>query len=79
MSSLSYSDVFQLSLDSPDTQEVAVGDVVRTGRSQHPRFTVVALSGDTAWLRNVDTGANSLAPRTRCRLAASGGLAMAAE
>jgi hypothetical protein len=40
---------------------------------------VVALSGDTAWLRNVDTGANSLAPRTRCRLAASGGLAMAAE
>jgi hypothetical protein len=79
MSSLSYSDVFSLSLDSAESHDITPGAVVATGQNRHPRYTVIAISGDTVWLRNVDTGADSLAPRARCRLIDLRGLAFAAE
>lgn len=76
----SYSDVFGISHDSYD-EEILAGDIVVTGQNQHPRFHVVAVHGDKAWVRNVETGADHLAQVSRCRRlgGATAGLALAAE
>ncbi len=67
MSAISYADVFEI--PTPDTadEEIAPGDLVRTGPNSHPYFAVVAVHGDTAWLRNVQSGQNALTPLARCR------------
>ena len=74
----SYSDVFGISHDREDPEEIQVGDLVRTGPNQCPQFSVIAVSGDKAWLRNVATGADGLALISRCRKIESA-MALAAE
>jgi hypothetical protein len=77
----SYSDIFGISHDRDHDEDIRVGDLVRTGTNQYPQFTVIAVSGDKAWVRNVQTGADSLALLARCRRlsAAEAGLHIAAE
>jgi hypothetical protein len=77
----SYSDVFGVSHERDYDQEIRAGDLVVTGQNQHPRFEVLAVHGDKAWVRNVETGADHLALVSRCRhfAAAAEGLALAAE
>lgn len=77
----SYLDVFSLSLDREFDEQIQAGDHVRTGENQHPQFAVIAVSGDKAWVRNLQSGADSLAPLSRCRKIDSEAsiLALAAE
>lgn len=43
------------------------GDMIRTGENLHPHYHLVAVNGDTAWVRNIDTGAQALTALNRCR------------
>ena len=79
MNSISYCDVFSLTLDREHDEAILAGDIVRTGTNDFPRFKVVAVHGDKAWLRDVQTGANHLAPLLRCRRMPQPALAIAAE
>lgn len=63
----SYSDVFQIALDREHEEEIRVGDVVRTNANLYPRYEVIALNGDKAWLRNVQNGQDGIASLQRCR------------
>jgi len=63
----SYSDVFSISHDREYEEDIAVGDLVRTGPNLFPHFEVVAVHGDKAWVRNVQDGADHLALISRCR------------
>jgi hypothetical protein len=63
----SYSDVFAIEHDREHHEDILPGDLVRTGENLHPHFEVVAVSGDKAWVRNVQNGADSLALLSRCR------------
>lgn len=63
----SYSDVYDICHDRAYDEEIQAGDLVRTGPNLHPHFTVIAVSGDKAWLRNVQSGADALAELRRCR------------
>jgi hypothetical protein len=76
----SYSNVFSIRHEREETEDIQVDDLVRTGPNMRPHFVVVAVSGDKAWLRNVDTGADALAALDRCRrINPSPELALAAE
>jgi hypothetical protein len=63
----SYSDVFSISHDRDYEEDIAVGDLVRTGPNLFPHFEVVAVHGDKAWVRNVQNGTDHLALISRCR------------
>ena len=76
---LSYSDVFDIRHECERPEAVRVGDLVRTGPNFHPHFEVIALNGDKAWVRNLVTGADSLAWVARCRLLPRPAAAIAAE
>lgn len=67
MSLPSYSDVFSISLDRGYDEDIRVGDLVRTGPNLFPHFDVIAVHGDKAWVRNVQTGVDHLAFVSRCR------------
>jgi hypothetical protein len=41
--------------------------MVRTGPNLYPHYTVIAVSGDKVWVRNVQTGVDGLTPISRCR------------
>jgi hypothetical protein len=76
----SYSDVFQICHDRGYEEEIRAGDLVRTGPNHFPHFEVIAVAGDKAWVRNVQSGVDQLAQVSRCRkLVASEALAIAAE
>jgi hypothetical protein len=63
----SYSDVFGIDHDRGYDEDIAVGDVVRTGPNLFPHFQVLAVHGDKAWVRNLANGADFLAMMSRCR------------
>ena len=63
----SYSDFFSINHDRDQPEEIRAGDMVRTGPNLFPHFEVVAVHGDKAWVRNVQTGADHLAFLSRCR------------
>lgn len=67
MNAISYRDVFELDADDVPSGVISVGDLVRTGRNHFPHFAVVAVDGDKAWIRNVQTGLDALMPLSRCR------------
>ena len=52
MVQVSYSDVFQINHDREHEEEIQVGDLVRTGPNLYPHYTVIAVNGDKAWVRN---------------------------
>ena len=63
----SYSDVFSISHERGYEEHIAVGDLVRTGPNLYPHYEVIAVHGDKAWVRNVQSGADHLAMVSRCR------------
>ncbi|MEO8115509.1 MAG: hypothetical protein ABI655_14070 [Phenylobacterium sp.] len=67
MSLSSYSDVFAINHDRDYEEEICVGDLIRTGPNLFPHFTVLAVNGDKAWVRNTDNGSDHLALVSRCR------------
>ena len=67
MTTSSYSDVFAIDHDRSEDEEIEAGDLVRTGPNLYPHYTVIAVSGDKVWVRNVQTGVDGLTPITRCR------------
>jgi len=67
MSPSSYADVFSLALDPAQAEEIGPGDLVRSGPNLFPHYEVLAVHGEKAWVRNVQTGEHHLAMRTRCR------------
>jgi hypothetical protein len=76
----SFLDVFGIHHDDSIVEDIQIGDLVRTGANAYPRFTVVALSNGTAWVRNVENGVDGFAPLGRCRkLQADAALRLAAE
>jgi hypothetical protein len=77
--SSSYSDVFSISHDREYDEVVRVGDHVRTSQNLFPHFEVVAINGDKVWVRNIVTGADSLALLSRCRVIPRPMVAIAAE
>ena len=79
MSLSSFSDVFAISHERGYEESIGVGDLVRTGPNHHPHFTVIAVDGDKAWVRNVLDGGDALALLSRCRRILPEAQAMAAE
>lgn len=52
-------------------EAILAGDVVRTGPNQHPQWRVIAVDGEMAWLRNVQTHADGVTEVRRCRKVAA--------
>ena len=67
MVSISYSDVYDIDHARGYDEEIAVGDLVRTGPNLFPHFRVIAVHGDKAWVRNTENGSDGLAMLERCR------------
>ena len=68
MVKVSYADVFGLDRDDDrEVEQVAAGDVVRTGDNARPQYQVLAVEGDKAWLRNLDNGLDGVVDRRRLR------------
>ena len=63
----SYSDVFSINHDRDYEDDIQAGDLVRSRPNLFPHFEVIAVSGDKAWVGDVQTGADHLAPLSRCR------------
>jgi hypothetical protein len=63
----SYSDVFGISHERGYDEEIAAGDIVRTGPNLFPHFEVLAVHGAKAWVRDTENGADHLAMVSRCR------------
>jgi len=64
---VSYSDLFKINLDREHEEEIQPGDVVRTGANAFPQYTVIAVNGDKAWVRNVQNGQDGVTLLSRCR------------
>jgi hypothetical protein len=45
---------------------IRVGDIVKTGPNDYPRFKVIALDGGRAWLRNVLTSDDAIVSLEEC-------------
>lgn len=75
----SYSDIFGVTHEREFDETIEPGDLVRTGANHFPHFEVVAVSGDKAWVRNVQTGVDHLALLSRCRRLAPAAMRIAAE
>ena len=67
MVQVSYSDVFSINHDREHDEEIQVGDLVRTGPNLYPHYTVIAVNGDKAWVRNVQNGLDGVTSISRCR------------
>ncbi len=64
---VSYANVFGLKREEGPWEPVAVGDLVTTGRNKHPRYTVIALADDKAWIRGLHQGRDHVVPVRRLR------------
>lgn len=67
MAQISYSDLFKIQHDREHEEDIRPGDLVRTGQNLYPHYLVVAVDGDKAWVRNVQTEQDGLALLARCR------------
>ncbi len=67
MNKLSYLDVFGINQDREHDEDIRVGDLVRTGQNAFPHFTVIAVAGEMAWVRDIQNGADGLTAVSRCR------------
>ena len=45
---------------------VKAGDLIRTGESLHPRYHVIAVTEDRAWIRDTQYGTDHIVPIDRC-------------
>jgi hypothetical protein len=64
---VSYSDVFSITHEREHDEEIAVGDLVRTGPNLHPHHRVIAVQGEKAWIRNEQSGLDAVTAINRCR------------
>ena len=67
MVQVSYSDLFSINHDREYEEDIQVGDLVRTGPNLYPHYTVIAVNGDKAWVRNVQNGLDGVTSISRCR------------
>lgn len=67
MSQVSYSDLYDIRHERGYEESIVAGDLVRTGENLFPNFTVIAVHGDMAWVKNTQNGADGLTPVDRCR------------
>ena len=67
MVQVSYSDLFSIKHERDYEEDIRVGDLVRTGPNLFPHFEVIAIHGDKAWVRNIQTGLDGLTSVNRCR------------
>ena len=72
MVKVSYSGVFGINHAREEHEDIAEGDLVRTGPSQFPRYRVIAVCGERVWVRNVDNGQDGVTDLDRCRRADAG-------
>jgi hypothetical protein len=49
------------------TPGLCVGDLVQTGDNRYPQYEIVAMSGDRAWIRDVQYGCDHVVPVGRLR------------
>jgi hypothetical protein len=63
----SYSDVFSITHDRDQHEDIHPGDTVRMGENLFPHYQVLAVNGEKAWVRNVLNGVDALALISRCR------------
>ena len=47
------------------TPEISVGDIVRAGANLYPHFRVIAVSGERAWVRDVQSGTDHIVATNR--------------
>lgn len=66
MVQVSYADVYGLDDHRGEESDLQAGDLVRTGPNLFPHYTVVAVSGDKVWLKNVQNGMDGLTALSRC-------------
>lgn len=64
---MSYADVFALTLDRPHHEDIRPGDLVRTGANRFPHYRVIAVDGEKAWVRNVQSNKDDITPLIRIR------------
>jgi hypothetical protein len=64
---VSYLNAFGLIPEPDHDEQIVQGDIVRTGANPTPSFHVVAVSGDRAWLRDLQNGAEAVVDVRRCR------------
>lgn len=67
MGHISYSDLYAITHLRGYDEVIQPGDLVRTGPNRFPHYQVIAVNGDKAWLRNVQTDQDCLAELERCR------------
>ena len=67
MVQVSYSDLFSIQHERDYEEDIRVGDLVRTGPNLFPHYEVIAVHGDKAWVRNVQSGLDGLTSVNRCR------------
>ena len=67
MVQVSYSDLFSIQHERDYEEDIRVGDLVRTGPNLFPHYEIIAVHGDKAWVRNVQTGLDGLTSVNRCR------------
>jgi hypothetical protein len=63
----SHIELYGLDGGEPSSQEIQVGDLVRTGSNRFPHYAVIALYDDMAWVRDVQTGAYGMTSLSLCR------------
>ncbi len=63
----SYSDVFSISHERDFEEDIAIGDLVRTGTNSFPHYQVLAVYGDKAWIRDVQYGTDGITSLNLCR------------
>jgi hypothetical protein len=67
----SYSDVFDISHEHELDEQIAAGDVVRTGANAFPHYRVIAVHGDKVWVRDVQYGSDGITSLSLCRKVAA--------
>ena len=68
----SYSDLHETGdVREQAPESILAGDVVRTGPNLFPHWRVIAVDGDKAWLRCVQTHTDGVAELRRCRKVAA--------
>ena len=63
----SYSDVFDISHNREFDEQIAAGDLVRTGANAFPHYRVIAVYGEKVWVRDVQYGSDSITSLSFCR------------
>ena len=67
MVKVSYSGLYGIRHERDYEEHIAEGDLVKTGPNAYPYFHVLAVHGDRAWLRNVQSGMDGVVDLNRCR------------